>query len=560
MNYMLFPTGNGIVGYHKKKKVFCYIDENGKKRVKREIKRKKLFLNIPFLRGLFLFVFGIIALLNITGDNISVEIEKSRSKTKKAFEILLTILLAFGFSIFLFGFVPAKLSFVFIGFEKSVLLRNFLIAIIKVGIIYLFMGGMKILPQMQEVYRFNGAINLALKEKVEEKKQRFWDYATPLNFLNFSFFTFILSVFVITLVGIQISVGFNLLINLGFFVLITMVSYEILVLLSKNKKLEKLSILSVFFVVLKPSLTHDEVGRMVLIELNSKEKYFGEKVKEKKEIAMSQVLTEMQTKLSKAGKYEKSDVEWIIATVLKKNRAEAKLVRSVDEKAYREIMKNTDERAQGKPLSLIFGFVDFYGLRFSVNRKVLAPRMETEILVEKVIKNVKSKKDEILDIGTGSGAIAISVEKNTNARVCAVDVSKGALEVAKENAKNNKSSVEFLESDLFKGLKRNRKFDIIVSNPPYIRTLDIEGLDEEVKNYDPKLALDGGEDGLNFYRAIITQAKAHLKSKGKIFFEIGKGQYAQVKKILKDNGFENIKGTKDYNRIYRVIEAENGND
>ena len=511
------------------------------------------------MRGIILFFFGTIALIKGFSYGFVDHVSENKNKLKSILSFVLVVALSFAFSILLFGFVPAKLSFVFIGFEKSVGLRNFLIAIIKVGLIYLFMLVLRILPQMQEMYRFNGAINLVQKRENDGKKVKFWDYTTPLNFLNFLFFTFLLSVFVITLIGIQISALFNVLINFGVFIALTALSYEFLVLLSRNRKLSKLCVLTSDFVVARPSLTHDEVGRIVLVELNLKEKYFGEKMKEKKEISMSQVLTEMQTKLSKVGKYEKSDVDWIVATVLKKNRAEAKLVRSVDEKIYREIMKYTEQRAQGKPLSLIFGFVDFYGLRFLVNRKVLAPRMETEILVDKVIKNVKSKKDEILDIGTGSGAIAISVEKNTNARVCAVDVSKGALEVAKENAKNNKVNVEFLESDLFKNLKRNRKFDIIVSNPPYIRTLDIEGLDEEVKNYDPKLALDGGNDGLDFYRAIAKESKGHLKPKGKIFFEIGKGQYAQVKKILKDNGFVNIKGTKDYNRIYRVVEAENGN-
>ena len=183
--------------------------------------------------------------------------------------------------------------------------------------------------------------------------------------------------------------------------------------------------------------------------------------------------------------------------------------------------------------------------------------METEILVENVINETKNfKKCKVLDIGTGSGAISISVAKFSGAEVTAVDVSKSALEVAKQNAKDLDAKVTFIQSDLFSQLKKKQKYDIIVSNPPYIRSLDIEGLDGEVKNYDPRLALDGGDDGLDFYRRISAEAKEHLTKGGKIFFEIGKGQFTQVKNILAKNGFEDIKGIKDYNKIYRIVKAE----
>ena len=183
--------------------------------------------------------------------------------------------------------------------------------------------------------------------------------------------------------------------------------------------------------------------------------------------------------------------------------------------------------------------------------------METELLVENVIFETKKyKKCRVLDIGTGSGAISISVSKFSDAEVTGVDVSKSALEIAKLNAKQLGAKVNFVHSDLFSQLKKKQKYDIIVSNPPYIRSLDIEGLDVEVKNYDPRLALDGGEDGLDFYREISAQAPNYLNNGGQIFFEIGKGQFLQVKSILAKNGFEEIKGIKDYNKIYRIVKAQ----
>ena len=158
-----------------------------------------------------------------------------------------------------------------------------------------------------------------------------------------------------------------------------------------------------------------------------------------------------------------------------------------------------------------------------------------------------------MDLGTGSGAIAVSIAKNSDADVTAVDISKSALLTAEANAKKNDVKIEFLHSNLFDNLKRKRKFDIIVSNPPYIPTKEIEKLDKNVKECDPVLALDGGEDGLDFYRKIAEHAPLRLNQNGLIFFEVGKGQAKAVRKILRDNGFEDIKTIKDYNKIERVI-------
>ena len=568
MKYFFFPSNNGLTGYCNKRYSSVFIDENGKKRIESCSSKNPVILDIPFLRGISFFILGIIALIAHFNRSIKYQVEdfidsQKGGKTKVG-KVSWVYILTAGISVilafFLLGYIPSKLSYIFIGMDKNLLLRNFVIALSKVGVILLILLVLRFIPSMQEIYKFNAAGNLTIKNRGDIKKNSRFDYHDPLNFLNFFVFTFLLSSFVITLVGIRISFFVNWLVNLAIFLGILSISYEILWLIRRNEKLKKLTILTSFFVCVKPNTTHDEVARIVYSQLNMKDDYIGEKVEDDK-ISVSTVLAEMQTKLERVSKYDKSDVEWIIATVLGKNRAEAKLCRFFDKKTYREIMKATEQRAQGKPLSAIFGFVDFYGLRFNVNKKVLAPRMETEILVEEVLKSAKErKKCEILDIGTGSGAIAVSIAKNSPAKVVAVDISKQALEVAKDNAKKNDVKVEFLQSDVFSGLKKNKKFDIIVSNPPYIRTLDIEGLDEEVKNYDPRLALDGGEDGLDFYRNIISQAPNHLKREGLIFFEIGIGQHNAVKKLLEKQGFNEIKIIKDYNKINRVVKAKYGKD
>ena len=261
-----------------------------------------------------------------------------------------------------------------------------------------------------------------------------------------------------------------------------------------------------------------------------------------------------KNRLQNAGINEKSDADWIIATVLDKNRAEIKLLSFITDKQYQDIIKATERRAKGESIDNIFGFTEFYGLRFDVNKKVLTPRMETEILVETVLKVAKpNEKTKILDLGTGSGAIAVALAKNCDASITALDISKSALAIAESNAKKNGVEIEFLHSNLFDNLKRKRKFDIIVSNPPYIPTQEIEKLDRNVRDFDPHIALDGGEDGLDFYRKIVEQSVFRLSDGGYIFFEVGKGQAKSVKQFLKDAQFEEIKIVKDYSKIERVV-------
>ena len=206
----------------------------------------------------------------------------------------------------------------------------------------------------------------------------------------------------------------------------------------------------------------------------------------------------------------------------------------VGKKEQWEYFVNIEKLAKGVPFQHITHSQEFMKMDFYVDENVLIPRPDTEILVEEVIKLGKGKRNpSILDLCTGSGAIAVSIAKYLpNAKVYASDISIKALEVAKTNAKNNEvqEKIEFINSDLFE--KIEGKFDIIVSNPPYIRTEVIKTLDEEVQR-EPMLALDGGKDGLDFYRKIVEEAYSHLKFDSYLCFEIGYDQKEEVTEIVK---------------------------
>jgi len=196
---------------------------------------------------------------------------------------------------------------------------------------------------------------------------------------------------------------------------------------------------------------------------------------------------------------------------------------------------------------------EFMKLNFYVDENVLVPQPDTEILVEKVVELIKNKKVDVLDLCTGSGAIGISIAKySENTKVAVLDISKKALDIARINSKNNNTEIEFILSDMFKNLE-NRKFDFIVSNPPYIKTNEIEKLSNEVKN-EPHLALDGGQDGLCFYKVIINEGYNYLNENGCICLEIGYDQKNDVLNLINKSGkYTDVKCYKDLGGNDRVI-------
>lgn len=219
-----------------------------------------------------------------------------------------------------------------------------------------------------------------------------------------------------------------------------------------------------------------------------------------------------------------------------------------EEKKYCEYV---EIRANHIPLQHITGVQEFMGLEFCVNEHVLVPRQDTEVLVESVLEILQPGMD-VLDMCTGSGCILISLLKMQDGiGGTGADISKEALKVAHENANNHSVEVQLIHSDLFAEVEG--KYDVIVSNPPYIRTAVIEELKEEVKFHDPFLALDGKEDGLYFYRKIIAESPKFLKENGKLYFEIGHDQGDDVSRLMKDAGFTDVTVKKDLTGLDRVV-------
>lgn len=223
-----------------------------------------------------------------------------------------------------------------------------------------------------------------------------------------------------------------------------------------------------------------------------------------------------------------------------------------------KVEKIINERVKtGRPIQQILGRAYFCGRKFFVNENTLIPRPETEILVDEVLKLTFPFNNEIkiLDIGTGSGCIPVSlVLGNRNINVHAVDISSLAIETAKKNAlfHNVYQNIKFYESDLFENV--HEKFDVIVSNPPYIPIKDRDSLQPEVKDYDPDLALFAyDEDGIDFYKRIILSAENYLLPNGYICFELGVKQCKLVSDILKHSNYKNIRAIKDLNSIERII-------
>lgn len=213
-------------------------------------------------------------------------------------------------------------------------------------------------------------------------------------------------------------------------------------------------------------------------------------------------------------------------------------------------MSLVEERKTRKPLQYITGSQEFMGIDFKVNENVLIPRQDTEILVELALKFVKGKK--VLDMCTGSACIATSICKlGQPFEVWASDISAKALELAKLNAESNEASVSFVQSDIWDNI--DGKFDVVISNPPYITAVEMRELMPEVKEYEPELALYGGEDGLDIYKRIIADAKGHMNEGAYILMEIGCGQAGQVSELLVKYGFSEVKVEKDLAGLDRVV-------
>lgn len=265
---------------------------------------------------------------------------------------------------------------------------------------------------------------------------------------------------------------------------------------------------------------------------------------------LSKMLEETKKQFAE-NEIDESDAEWIYSLVLDIKRSELKNERTVKPSESKKIREIVEKRLTGRPLWYIIGDTEFYGCKIKVDERALIPRPETEILADSVVKSAE-EGDKILDMCTGSGCIAVSVAKalkKKNVSVTAADVSDAAIMLAQENARLNDVNVTFVQSDLFSNVRG--RFNIIACNPPYIKSGEIPYIQKEVRENEPRVALDGGDDGLDFYRRIAKDVKSYLAKDGMLIMECGEGQANDILQIFSKRDYAIV--LKDFAGVERFV-------
>ena len=281
-------------------------------------------------------------------------------------------------------------------------------------------------------------------------------------------------------------------------------------------------------------------------------------------MTMQQLLWQGVQELNKAGVPDPQlDARYLLLEVFHLNLASFLALKARElgkdeetEGKCREFMRLIEARAGRTPLQHLTGTQEFMGFEFLVNEHVLIPRQDTETLVELVLEEQKDREKRVLDMCTGSGCIAISLALMGRYRhVAALDVSAEALKVAAGNRDRLEGGFELFESNMFSALETDRTFDVIVSNPPYIPSRVIEGLAPEVRDHEPRIALDGSDDGLTFYRILAEEARNHLAEGGSIYMEIGYDQSEAVEGLFRSGGYRDVRTFQDLAGQDRVVRA-----
>ena len=254
----------------------------------------------------------------------------------------------------------------------------------------------------------------------------------------------------------------------------------------------------------------------------------------------------------------KQEIEWLLCDLLDLKRIDLylKFEDKINDDKLNKLKSWINRRVKREPLQYITGKTEFYGLKFKTTPQALIPRPETEQLVEITLRSIgKNSALKLLEVGTGSGCISVAISnEKPNLNILSLDISKDALELAEFNAElNNCKNIKFLEMDFLNETPEG-KFDILISNPPYIPVKEIEDIMPEVKNYEPRIALTDNEDGLTFYYCIAKKIKKLIKPKGLIFLEVGLGEHPQkVFSLFKESGFDQLQLIKDFNNNERIL-------
>lgn len=537
-------------------------------------KRNSEISKMPVIRGVENLIYSIRTGMEVMDFSVKIQEDDSSESAKSKFSTFLdrlsggksdqieqtgTLLFSFLIAILVFTFIPSLITSLFSGVIKSRLMLNILEAIIKLVV---FIGYILLISKVDDidrVFRYHGA---------EHKVITTYENGLPLTIenvrassryhsrcgTNFIFLVMMVSMIIFTFIP-TFNPLYRSLFKLLLIPLIAGLTFELIMWLGKSNSFLSRAI-SKPGRALQMITTKEPDDSMVEVAIEALKYSEGRKytVKEAREYGLKELKEVNNPSL---------DRDLLLSHVIGLSRNEMIMyqdreITTEEADRYRKLIK---ERKTFKPVSYILGKREFMGLDFKVTEDTLIPRADTEVLVEEAEKIIKSenRKFEIIDMCTGTGAVGISlVRRNENVNALISDVSEKALEVAKFNVKNLgvDDRVEIIKSDLFEDIKTYKGFDMIVSNPPYIKRSELKTLMKDVREYEPSIALDGGEDGLDFYRRIADKARKYLKNKGSLLFEIGMTQGEDVKHMLKEYGYSDISVIKDYAGKNRVVSAK----
>ncbi len=554
------------------------------KRVKPQSKRS-LFFRLPIVRGVVAFINSLVGgtktlmrSAEVFGEGEPSKFEKWMARKLKidvmSVVIFLSLLLGFGLAIFLFMWLPQFVrvsieGWIGAGFSFDIWAKNFIEGGLKLLIFVAYILLSSLIKDVRRTYKYHGAEHKTIScyESGQELTVQNAKKCTRVHDrcgTTFMIFVIVISILVFAiveaLIGSHIEKLLRIALKIALLPIVSGLSYELLKALSKTN-FPLVFPLKVPGLLLQRITTREPDDDMIEVAITAFKKVIemdlDQTIPEQNFITAQKrkdLLKAVRAKLNENGVNESAESEWIISLTLGVKRDQLNTDEVVSAKDVEKIQNIVNERITGRPLWYCLGDTDFYGYTIKVDERVLIPRPETELLVENALKHI-SKDSKVLDLCTGSGAIAIAVQKQSGASVCAIDISAKALDLAKENAELNDAQIEFIKSDLFSAISDadERKFDVIISNPPYIKSSDIGGLQKEVKDFEPILALDGGADGYDFYKIIALNAKKYLNTNGVLFLECGQGQAITVAKMLAD--FNRVEIIKDYENIDRIIKA-----
>lgn len=543
-------------------------------------KERNLFFRLPIIRGVVSFVSSLFVGTKVLMRSAEVYGESEPSRFEKflanklkinIMSVVMTISLILGFAlaILLFMFLPQlaregleKLFLV----EFGVWAKSFIEGGLKILIFVSYVFLASLLKDIRRTFMYHGAEHKTIS-CFENNKELTVENAKSCSKIHdrcgTTFMVFVMIISILTfaivesLIGQSVEKLLRVLLKIALLPVVAGLSYELLKMLAKTKSPLVLP-LKIPGMLLQKITTREPTDDMIEVAICAFKTVYemdrDESIPEQKFVIPKKrcdVLSDVKNTLLENGIDELAESEWIVSIALGVKRDEVNAETLVSPKNIDKINKIVNERISGRPLWYCIGDTDFYGYTINVDERVLIPRPETEILVENALKYI-DKDSKVLDLCTGSGAIAIAIKKEKDAKVFALDISQDALDLAIENAKRNEADITFIQSDLFANLEE-QKFDVILSNPPYIKSEDIKKLQKEVKDFEPILALDGGNDGLDFYKKIANEIKNHLKENGVVLLECGKGQAQDIKEMLV--GFRSVEIIKDYNQIERIVKA-----